>query len=472
MVTVVKDCESAVRRKPKADQSKYNYAKLKTCLLQTVFGLQGQPMVHAHCLQAQFMVSRGLIASVHRLAVSRTGSPTMQISVACIRKNDLYSDVVVPEKWQDKSQRQFINDLGVDDKVIALSWSVWDLFQVHVFRNPQSSSHGLFQQPSNHTNHAARALFVAYVKANRSSTGRTRDKAGRFHGAEYYISARWTKLRKQTGADRANVPDAQIFSETFSQHLLEIAPGIKPVNRSTVACIWFPQLFGVGSEHGHTTLHPHKSDACPACMQYEEDVASCTMSMSRHRLQGDRTAEREAAVAELEQAIKELFDENQLHRDHVRESQEDYSLRTSTARAAYTHATALWKELWTDLSANGDRVAASAVLATFIESISLLRFQTSCDYQMDKLIPAWNGLTPQPGPTYFLSKATEYVHIICSPSCGDTEGETRFGRNVVYIRPETGGGSKDTNDTISTLFDWMTAFPTPSCPQPKLYRSG
>ena len=47
-----------------------------------------------------------------------------------------------------------------------------------------------------------------------------------------------------------------------------------------------------------------------------------------------------------------------------------------------------------------------------------------------------------------------------------------MGRNVAYLREETHGGAKDSNDTISTLFDWVLGAPMEQHGQPPLCRTG
>ncbi|KAJ1616684.1 hypothetical protein T492DRAFT_894991 [Pavlovales sp. CCMP2436] len=79
---------------------------------------------------------------------------------------------------------------------------------------------------------------------------------------------------------------------------------------------------------------------------------------------------------------------------------------------------------------------------------------SKADYQQDKAVPYW-GYSPQPGPTYFMSHLTFYVHIICAESLGQADRPSLFGRNRVYTRAQTVGGSKDGNDTLSTIFDFL-----------------
>lgn len=67
-------------------------------------------------------------------------------------------------------------------------------------------------------------------------------------------------------------------------------------------------------------------------------------------------------------------------------------------------------------------------------------FEVYLDYQQDKSVPSWNR-SPQPGPTYFMSGETHYVHIFCAESCGEAAGPSRFSRNLVYSLSERVGGS-------------------------------
>jgi hypothetical protein len=94
-------------------------------------------------------------------------------------------------------------------------------------------------------------------------------------------------------------------------------------------------------------------------------------------------------------------------------------------------------------------------------------FSISTDYQMDKAIPTW-GRSKQLGPTYFFSKITQYLHIICVDSCGVASGPSRMQRNIVYTRDESSGGSKNSDDTVSTVFDFLLSRSEPASLQPKI----
>lgn len=51
-------------------------------------------------------------------------------------------------------------------------------------------------------------------------------------------------------------------------------------------------------------------------------------------------------------------------------------------------------------------------------------------------------------------------------------GPTRLARNVAYLRDQQCAGSKDCNDTVYTIFDYLARPMVPTCAQPKLLRSG
>ena len=85
-----------------------------------------------------------------------------------------------------------------------------------------------------------------------------------------------------------------------------------------------------------------------------------------------------------------------------------------------------------------------ATTKEFIEDASNSWFDVSSDYQQDKVVPSWNE-SPQPGPTYFMSGETHYVHIFCAESCGYPTGPPRFSRSLIYSRSERVGGSKSSD---------------------------
>jgi hypothetical protein len=78
------------------------------------------------------------------------------------------------------------------------------------------------------------------------------------------------------------------------------------------------------------------------------------------------------------------------------------------------------------------------------------------------------GPVPAAGSDLLFSKFTNYVHILCAESCGASTGPSRFARNQVYIRSESIGGSKNSNDTGATVFDYLLARLEPLCSQPEV----
>ena len=231
----------------------------------------------------------------------------------------------------------------------------------------------------------------------------------------------------------------------------------------------FRKLFGKGSSEGHTEIHPHKSDACGTCFQVDEDLNSSQMSVNRHDMQPDQTPQRRAAINQLEQHMVDL---EALRTEHVLEATEAqvaYRDGVEDAHSKFKDYLVLWSELWMLL--NGGHDVSSPGCMDLIHKLALARLGMSSDYQQDKMLPCWNS-SPQPGPTYFFSKLTEYCHLIYAESLGDSLGPSKFGRNRAYIRKELIGGAKDSNDTISTIFDLLFSLAQPVCKQPPLYRTG
>ena len=86
-------------------------------------------------------------------------------------------------------------------------------------------------------------------------------------------------------------------------------------------------------------------------------------------------------------------------------------------------------------------------------------------------MPVWNQ-SPQPGPTYFMSGDTHYVHIFCTESCGTASGPSRFSRNIVLTRSETIGGAKSSDDRLSTLCNVLLGSLDIGIDDPPVYRTG
>jgi len=418
----------------------------------------------------------------------------------------------------------------------------------------QASKHGLAGKASNGASSKERALFVEFVKEYRSPTGRTQDHTGRYHGAEYYLTSKLTTIKTQSGRNTAD-PDA-VLECVFKKALLGRADAakLKPPSGTTVLS-WLKEDFGINSEHGHTALFPHKSDACSICSSFDVDIDSIKMSIKRHEQQTSDAGsiERQARSPRLRLALGALSPQEARTRDapppsvapwrsgkapplaRKRAATPQISSRPSTwcypptrrTRCRARHARKLtltltltkprpppWcqaaltelREQLKDLEEarathkseatdaqdaykrriKGQRdeyLAVCAAHAAYIESPSFaalnaiiacalaFSFGIDSDYQMDKPTPFW-GKSPQPGPTYFYSKETNYLHIAVVHACGDADGPTRLDRSHCYIRSQQCAGSKDCNDTVFTLFNLLSSPTAVACPQPKLCRRG
>ena len=195
-------------------------------------------------------------------------------------------------------------------------------------------------------------------------------------------------------------------------------------------------------------------------------------SIERHQQQGDQgDVERAFRLAEAKRELCAVEEELKVHRRECSEAEVDYKDSLVTARPLYQATFAAWMRL---LQAYSDVPEADELLkveAALIETASSLRFIMASDYQEEKLIPSWKK-SPQPGATFFMSKMNIHVHIFDVPSCGVNKDTSKFGKRVIYNRLETVGGSKDSNDTVSTMMDFLFSPPTPTCQQPPMFRTG
>ena len=69
-----------------------------------------------------------------------------------------------------------------------------------------------------------------------------------------------------------------------------------------------------------------------------------------------------------------------------------------------------------------------------------------------------------------MSHITLHVHMLILLSCGEGTGPTKKARSLFFIRDEKIGGSKDSNDALSTLFEALNGR-DPDAPPPS-YRYG
>ena len=479
----------------------WSFPRLKSLLLTSAFDLQAVPRCHLQCLQMALGVSHGLVTDTHRRAMelARDGEVyTISKSVFSESKIENSSIVPPPGSPQNFDAAAYISGLDETDSVrvracakssmmskedfVANKLDALDvvlpkecLLTVKQYLASLKGSdlvtvlrpvykHGHSGKPSNNV-HPARAAFCDFVQLHRKPTGRTVQTDGRYHGTEFFLDANFRAIKQQTGVGRKVLLSQNVLSSFFALACVESTPPMKAPSDSSVSN-WFAEYFGkAGAVYGHTSLYPQKTDACSFCCEQIEKIQSLDASLRKHRLHTEDAGslERQAAVRELTQEREQLQCELEEHRALAAHAQLLYRERLSGSRSDYLKLC----ETYFDLL--GDDSDGNAVLA-FAREASKLMFNLDADYQQDKSYPHW-GVSPQPGPTYFMSKVTEYVHIIVAHNCGISDGISRLSRNVIYIRGQQCAGSKDCNDTVFTIFDYL-ANGMSTHPDPPLLRTG
>eukprot|EP00966_Prymnesium_polylepis_P323240 7379454-Prymnesium_polylepis.1 len=249
------------------------------------FDAQGNVLVHLVCLQARFNVGHHFTTDLHRGAVERASAKRATIPKKKVLSLGLTDEEVIRPEGSLGSLATYLATLKEEDPVTVVS---------------QAGKHGLRGQASNASSSKERALFIEFVEQHRSPTGRTQDHAGRYHGAEFYLMSKLTTIKTQSARITAD-PDA-VLECVFKKALLGLpdAATLKPPSGTSVMA-WLKEDFGVKSEHGHTVLFPHKSDACSICSSYDVDIDSTKMSIKRHEQQTSDAGsiERQARSASL-----------------------------------------------------------------------------------------------------------------------------------------------------------------------------
>lgn len=453
--------------------SEYNYVRLKSVLFNYLFNSNGGWAVHEKCAREKLCVSNRFLADVHRQAVELFGAPVRRMKKSDIgsRRDELMENIILPSDCM-LTRARFYDSASSDY-----------LFDILL---PRDRLHGLVGRPSNRAKTHERALFRSYVANNRSPTGRTADHKGRYHGAVFYLDSKWTVLksliarRKREDVRERECPSTIVakgrsFCDDFSRACFE-ASG-KNVATSTVY-LWFTEDFSsrisVDGAHTankeHTTLFPHKSDACAFCETNKRDSASASKSLQREKQQHDRTIPRLQAIRRHEEEVSDLSFALEAHLEAAAGAIEHHNSCIKPAAAIYRELSERFQEL-----CNKKVNASDPRWVQFTRDASSSWLDVSSDYQQDKAVPAWNR-SPQPGPTYYLSGMTNYVHIFVLHSCGEAarsdNDDTRLSRNIVYIREESVAGSKGSDDTLSTLSDCLVGSQYPASLQPEVYRKG
>ena len=398
--------------------------------------------------------------------VKYAGPSTTTVSKAAVVAMQAQERVITPV-GSITPEAKYLAELADSDKVVIVSG--------------HERFHGLAGKPSNNSRSDIQGEFITFVQAHRTPTGRTADRTGRFHGSVYFLESRFIQIKFQAGqvrdpasgemVARNNCDSENILTLEFLKGVGIQHPGKKPVSQQTVAD-WFYKVFGVGSKHGHTTLHPHSTDACAECQSIAMDIKSLQMSLKRHGQQKDRgSVERQLEIRQLEVQIAELKLDSSEHRKEAAEAQEFHKRCILDAHAKYKSVCTLFEQYLHATSSIMSEDAIATHLDALLAAGGSFTFEQGSDYQEDKSLQNW-GLSPQPGPVFFMSHETCYVHILMVPSCGEETGPSTKARRIIYARSELCGGSKDCNDTTSTICDYWLGPVTPTCPQPSKFRSG
>ena len=293
-----------------------------------------------------------------------------------------------------------------------------------------AGSHGLAGKPGNRSLIALRDLFIDFILRNRSTTGRTLQPDGRFHGAQYFLHSSFQQLKMQTKDGRKNLtPKNAIVQCVFGLACKEKMPHMDAPCGSWIRNMMV-RNFGSHSTHGHTVMHPHSTDTCSTCSGFKVDTDSLNQQLKKHLSHGEDAGSivRQQRIAEINSellSLKKIWND---HKDKAAIAQKNYKDRRNLCRERYLTTCELWVDLILTQIGN-----ALADAEPFVRLAALLEYGVDSDYQQDKTTPSWRQ-SDQPGPTYFMSKETNYVHIIIQHCLGSTTGDTRKQRALYMMR--------------------------------------
>lgn len=462
------------KNEQKRRKRKYSYARLSTIVLNMAFDASANWAVHRKCLMKILPVSGRWLSDRHQEARILAHVPIETFSKAEIasantrRMRQLIEHIILPEDCV-LSPKRYFESQGMD-------------FQFKVSRLSQSL-HGNIGRQSNRARTLERDHFRMFVVAHRQPSGRTIHKDGRSHGAMFYLDAVFDSIRnKEDDIGQSKTSVADVFNVALREgwDRMSSVKVFKPVAGSTLDT-WMKEDFGsVSYRDGKripsdqfTTIYPHKTDACARCETLKASLRSLEQQRKRHKQQHDQgSLLRREALAEIENEMVDTEEELKCHRMEADAAIHNHRKCIDDAFTNYCSVSDRFYNMLT-VARDGSTSAfqKESVIDKFIEEASCLWVQISSDYQQDKSIPRWNK-SPQPGPTYYMSGLTHYVHIFCIDSLGLSTGQSRMQRNRVYTRCEEIGGSKCGDDTLSTFSDVLLGYTAPLCDQPTMFRTG
>ena len=323
----------------------YNLQRLKERLAVLCFDLQGNYTVHAGCLVELLGVSPAYLASLHACVIDQKRTPVYQKPKGELTAR-LLGQVIVPSSYTGPGgQRGYVESLpegaAVDLRRLTLT-------------------HGLRGQASNFAKQYALAheLFIQFVMNNRSTTGRTLQDDGRYHGPQFYLSPAWTQERWRVESDRQHQngdPD-MCFSFVVRRELQNGIDALKAQGDSRAAkakvpchkvcCQWLKKdFFGIGAERGHTVIQKCKTDYCDKCSSLEADVRGLRAALKKHRSCAEQDDKRKESIKTLQQSIKQLEDSKQEHRAEAAAALKAYNDANAVAREQYQARIAAFNEL-------------------------------------------------------------------------------------------------------------------------------
>lgn len=103
--------------------------------------------------------------------------------------------------------------------------------------------------------------------------------------------------------------------------------------------------FGIGSENGHTTIHPHKTDQCDTCGKLDGDIQSLNMSIKRLQQQHDQFSAA-SDLSDCQADAEDLRKEKEAHLLEAAESQAEYrKQQAASSHSAYCELTTQFNAL-------------------------------------------------------------------------------------------------------------------------------
>lgn len=211
------------------EPGRYNYARLNSVAIDTLFDKAGNFVVHRTCAAQKLYLSKTCLTRIHAKAIRVRNAPILTEPRSSIAPCDteVTEHVVLPEDFL-LSVAKYLSSLSSSDSVYLVA--------------DRKKTHGLCGKRSNNEKSAAQNFFKVFVRKHSSPNGRTADANGRYHGATGHLDAKFRIFIKKKKNER-RLAFADEVVAAMKRYVYFVAHPEAVISPRT-ARVWLQEMFG------------------------------------------------------------------------------------------------------------------------------------------------------------------------------------------------------------------------------------